>query len=171
MCAKSRRHEAQCHPGDSAAMQPLAMVPGNVCDVRRSSGSEVQPRLARPTHGRRLRVQTEASKELLDHPLLQGGGNDLELPSAVVRAARHVDVKALEQPQPAGASRPDLGGLGLRLDGYCSIGGRLGCSVHRLRRHIADRTAPRSTTALDQADRKVECQDPAFWSQPLSQPE
>ena len=39
----------------------------------------MQLRLARPTLGRRLRIQPQVSKDLLDQRPLQDGGDDLEL--------------------------------------------------------------------------------------------
>ncbi len=42
-----------------------------VVDIRRSSESEVLPRLARPTLGRRLQIQPQVSRALLDHQPLQ----------------------------------------------------------------------------------------------------
>ena len=54
----------------------------------------MQPRLAHPTLGRRLRIQPQVSKDLLDHWALQDGCDDLELPGAAVRAALHVDIES-----------------------------------------------------------------------------
>ena len=54
----------------------------------------MQPRLAHPTLGRRLRIQPQVRKDLLDHRALQDGGDDLELPGAAVRAALQVDVES-----------------------------------------------------------------------------
>ena len=39
----------------------------------------MQSRLAHPTLGRRLRIQPQVRKDLLDHRPLQNGGDDLEL--------------------------------------------------------------------------------------------
>jgi len=47
----------------------------------------MQPRLAHPTLGRRLRGQAQVTQDLLDHRPLQDGGDDLELPGTAVRAA------------------------------------------------------------------------------------
>ena len=78
----------------------------------------MQPRLARPALGRRLRVQAQVAQDLLDHRPLQDGGDDLELPGAAVRAALHVDIEhPLEQPCPVDASGPNLGGLGFAAAG------------------------------------------------------
>ena len=43
---------------------------------------------------RRLRIQPQVSKDLLDHRPLQDGGDDLELPDAAVRAVLHVDIES-----------------------------------------------------------------------------
>ena len=80
----------------------------------------MQPRLAHPTLGRRLRIQPQMAQDLLDHRPLLDGGDDLEVPGAAVRAALHVDIEhPLEQPCPADACGPDLDGLGLALDAGC----------------------------------------------------
>jgi len=50
-----------------------------VSEVRRGLGGEVLPRLARPTFGRRLPIQAQASKDLLDHRPLQDRCTHVEL--------------------------------------------------------------------------------------------
>ena len=54
-----------------------------VFDSAGGSGSEVQPRLARPALGRRLRVQTQVAQDLLDHRPLQDGGDNLGLTASL----------------------------------------------------------------------------------------
>ena len=56
-----------------------------VFDSAGGSGSEVQPRLARPALGRRLRVQAQVSKDLLDHRWLQDTAMNLELTASLHR--------------------------------------------------------------------------------------
>jgi hypothetical protein len=133
-----------------------------VSDSASGSSSEVLPRLARPTLGRRLWIQPQVSKDLLDHRPLEDGGDDLELPGAAVRAALHVDVNALEQVRPAVASRPDLGGLGPPLDGGCSLGGRLPVLRPSITSPHCRARPPPSTTGLEQVDRKAEYRDPVY---------
>jgi hypothetical protein len=66
----------------------------------------MQPRLAHPALGRRLRIQLQVSKDLLNHRPLQDGGDDLELPGAAVRAVLQVGVEhPLEQPCPVDVRR------------------------------------------------------------------
>ena len=70
-------------------------------------------------------IQSQVSKNLLDHRPFQNGGDDLELRSPAVQAALHVEIEhPLEQPRLADESRPGLGGLDLALGGGCSLGGR-----------------------------------------------
>ena len=45
------------------------------------------PRLARPSPGRRSRIQPQVGEDLLDHCPLQDRLDDLELPGAAARAA------------------------------------------------------------------------------------
>ena len=103
------RHSAQRHRRLQGSRSPWRQVSDSVS----GSSSEVQPRLARPALGRRLRVQAQVAQDLLDHRPLQDGGDDLELPGAAVRAALHIDIEhPLEQPRPTDACGPNLGGPG-----------------------------------------------------------
>ena len=70
----------------SLGMPSVGAVPGSVREGR--------AHLVRPTLGRRLRIQSEMAKDLLDHRPLEDDGDDLKLPGAAVRAVLHVDVKA-----------------------------------------------------------------------------
>jgi hypothetical protein len=66
----------------------------------RCSGGEVLPRLARPTPGRRLRIQPRAGEDLLDHRLLEDGRYELALHCAADGAVLEVYlVDTLEQPR------------------------------------------------------------------------
>ena len=51
--------------------------PHALSDSASGSSSEVQPRLAHPALGRRMRIQPQLSKDLFDHRSLQHGGDDL----------------------------------------------------------------------------------------------
>ena len=83
--------------------------------------ASVLPHLARPTIGRRLRIQPQVREDLLDDRPLQDGRDDLEFPTAAVRAALHVDVEhALEQPRPADTVRPGVDRLDLASGGDCA---------------------------------------------------
>jgi hypothetical protein len=50
-----------------------------ISEARRGSIGEVLSRLARPALGRRLRVQAQVGKNLLDHRRLQDAAMNLEL--------------------------------------------------------------------------------------------
>ena len=50
-----------------------------VSDSANGSSGELEARDADPTLGRRLRIEPQVSKDLLDHRSLQDGGDDLEL--------------------------------------------------------------------------------------------
>jgi hypothetical protein len=95
----------------------------------RGSGSEVRPglaRLVRPALWWRLRVQTQAGQDHLDHRPLKDGRDDLELAGPAGRAVLHTDVEhALEQPRQTDAARPRQGGLDLAFGGNCGLAGRL----------------------------------------------
>ena len=77
----------------AAGLRSPADVSAMVSDCPRGSGGEVNPRLARPSPGWRLRIQAQVSQDLLDHRPLQDGRDDLQLPGAAVRAVLHVDVE------------------------------------------------------------------------------
>lgn len=91
---------------------------GNVCDVRRRSGGESLPRPVPPALGRGgWGGQPQVAQDPLDHRSLHECGDDLELAAAEVRAVLQGDVEdPLEQPRPADAYGPNLGGLGHALD-------------------------------------------------------
>jgi hypothetical protein len=59
----------------------------------RGSGGEVVSCLARPALGRRLRIQPQEGEKLLDHPPLEDGRDDLQLPGAAVRLELQADVE------------------------------------------------------------------------------
>jgi len=95
----------------------LTAQPVLTCVVTATAGAAqvalVLPRLARPTPGRRLRIEAQVGQDLLDDRSLQDGRNDLELPGAAVLAVLHVDVEdAREQPRSfhqLACLKPDLG--------------------------------------------------------------
>jgi hypothetical protein len=80
---------ARRHPGCGAALRPMA------CRFNggRGSGGEVVSCLARPALGRRLRIQPQVGEKLLDHPPLEDGRDDLQLPGAAVRLELQADVE------------------------------------------------------------------------------
>ena len=121
------RHSNPCRAQRRAGCGSRPAAPACLRWVRRPAqpGSVRLGRahLARPTLGRRLRIQSEMAKDLLDHRPLEDGGDDLQLPAAAVRAVLHVDVEdALEQPRPADAMRPGLNRLCLAASRRSSIG-------------------------------------------------
>ena len=134
------RHSNPCRAQRRAGCGSRPAAPACLRWVRRPAqpGSVRLGRahLARPTLGRRLRIHSEMAKDLLDHRPLEDGGDDLELPSAAVRAVLHVDVEdALEQPRPADAMRPGLNRLCLAASRRSGFGGWLVLIRWPLRHH------------------------------------
>ena len=145
----------------------------DVCGVCGGAGAaqaaSVLPRLGRPATGRRLRIQSEMAKDLLDHGPLEDGGDDLEFPGAAPRAVPHVDVEdPLEQPRPADAAGPGLNRLDFALGANRCFGGRLLLSRRPLRHHpppqlrmgrqhpvVPDQVQPRSGYQRRQAGARV----------------
>jgi len=94
-------------------------------------------RLATGRRARRCpRLQSQVHQDLLDHRLLQDGGDDLQL-AAAVRAVLQVEVEhPLEQLGPAQPHRVVMRTARLALGGWSGLRGRLSLLRHHQRAQL-----------------------------------